>query len=288
MRRLLPPLLALLVAGGATYVIRAMVLAPRDGTATAMAPEPVAPPQRAVLVAARDLAIGEFVRADGLRWQDWPDGEVPGSYLLRGSASESELIDAVVRRPVGAGEPLSATSVVKPGERGFLAAVLEPGMRAISVPVDDASSSAGLIFPGDRVDLVLTHLIEAPAGQGGARRVSATVLADVRVIAMGRSLKPEASEETLVATPVRTATLETSARDAEKVALANELGKLSLSLRSLASSPNEADPSPGIVSSTWDHEVSPALRPGNQPPTTLAIIRGAKAESLPVHQGARP
>ena len=66
--------------------------------------------------------------------------------------------------------------MVKPGERGFLAAVLEPGMRAISVPIDEASGNAGLIFPGDQVDLILTQTIEAARRPAGARRVSETVL----------------------------------------------------------------------------------------------------------------
>lgn len=286
MRRLLPPLLALLVAGGATYMVRNLILGPQDDAATTAAEAPAAPLPRAVLVAARDLTTGEFVRADSLRWQDWPEVEVPASYLLRGTADPSELVGAVVRRQIGTGEPLSAASVVKPGERGFLAAVLEPGMRAISVPVDDASSSAGLIFPGDRVDLVLTHLVETHAGQGSPSRVSETVLADVRVIAMGRSLRSGAGDGDPSGVPARTATLETTPKDAEKVVLASELGKLALSLRSLAAPADAANPQPGLVSSTWDHDVSPALRPQNQPHGTLSIVRGAKAENVPVPQGA--
>ena len=104
-----------------------------------------------------------------MRWQDWPDVAVPETYLVRGQGDETQFVGAVVRRPLTVGQPLSAGSVVKPGERGFLAAVLEPGMRAISVPVDEAAGNAGLIFPGDRVDLILTQTLSAEGDSGGRR-----------------------------------------------------------------------------------------------------------------------
>ena len=286
MRRVLLPLLALLLAGGATFGFRSLVQGPRNQPAADVPAAASAPEMRGVLVAAKDLSTGEFVQADSLRWQDWPDVQVPDTYLLRGAATEADMIGAVLRRHVGAGEPLAAASVVRPGERGFLAAVLEPGMRAISVPVDDAASNAGLVFPGDRIDVILTHLLEIQGDPGGPRRVSETVLRDVRVIAMGRSLKSEAAGGDALTAPARTATLETSPAEAEKVALANELGKLSLSLRSLAATGMDADRRASQVSRTWDQEVSPALRPENQPRSTLSLVRGDKAENVPVRRGA--
>jgi pilus assembly protein CpaB len=141
---------------------------------------------------------------------------------------------AVVRRPLAIGEPIVDGNLVKPGDRGFLAAVLDPGMRAVSVPVDEASSNAGLIFPGDRVDLILTQTIEPNGESAGSRRVSETVLQDVRIIAMGRELTSEGGADGEGGKPARTATLEATPAAAEKVALVTELGKLSLSLRSLA------------------------------------------------------
>ena len=170
MRRLLLPLVALLLAGTATFAVRAW-LERRDPPAVAAAPEPVL--RKAVLVAAADLAVGSFVQPDSLRWQDWPDVAVPETYLVRGQGDEAQFVGAVVRRPLIVGQPLTAGSVVKPGERGFLAAVLEPGMRAISVPVDEAAGNAGLIFPGDRVDLILTQTLSAdgdPAGDAAGQR----------------------------------------------------------------------------------------------------------------------
>jgi pilus assembly protein CpaB len=148
------------------------------------------------------------------------------------------MIGAVVRKRIATGEPLTDGAVVKPGERGFLAAVLEPGMRAVSVPITPASSNSGLIFPGDRVDLILTQSLIESESEGSVRRVSETVLNDIRIIAMGTETSddPEAGQAHEKA---KTATLEVTPSQAEKVALLTELGKLSLSLRSLAAATPE-------------------------------------------------
>ncbi|MFO1067233.1 MAG: Flp pilus assembly protein CpaB [Geminicoccaceae bacterium] len=287
-RRLVLPLVALALAGGAAWTARSWLAAQHQG-AVAAATEPAAP-HKQVLVAAVDLRAGQFVEPDAVRWQDWPDVSLPDSYLVKGVAAEDELTGAVVRLDLPAGQPIARSGVVRPGDRGFLAAVLDPGMRAISVPVDEASGNAGLIFPGDRVDLILTQTL---GGDGGgdakepARRVSETVLADVRVIAMGRRLRTETEEEQ-PADKARTATLEVTPAGAEKVALVTDLGRLSLSLRSLAlAEETPADPAPGSRF-TWDSDVARALRPENQPTTTLAVIRGGESLVLNVPKGARP
>jgi len=287
MRRLMAPTAALLLAAGTTYAVRSYLDREPGGTATVVVETAEPAPTKAVLVAARNLSTGDFVQPDGLRWQEWPDVELPESYLERGKAQEADLVGAVVRRGLAAGEPLSVSSVVKPGDRGFLAAVLDPGMRAVSVPVDEASSNAGLIFPGDRVDLIVTQNLDLSAEAGAAtRRVSETVLRDLRVIAMGRSLKGEAEGDLVAGTQVRTATLETTPAGAEKIALASELGKLSLSLRSLAVGDGAQPPGTAAPTHTWDLEVSPALRPENQPHATMALVRGGKAETVTVRRGA--
>ena len=220
-----------------------------------------------------------------MRWQDWPDVAVPETYLVRGQGDETQFVGAVVRRPLTVGQPLSTGSVVKPGERGFLAAVLEPGMRAISVPVDEAAGNAGLIFPGDRVDLILTQTLSAEGASGGDRRVSETVLEDLRVIAMGRRLTSGDAEEESAGKPARTATFEATPEAAEKIALVAELGKLALSLRSLAVADVEGA-APAGRKLTWDADASPALRPENQPRSSLTVMRGDKLETVSVRRGA--
>ena len=281
MRRLLLPIFALLLAGTATFAVRAW-LERRDQPPAAAAPEPVQ--RKAVLVAAADLAVGTFVPPDALRWQDWPDVAVPATYLVRGEADEKQFEGAVVRLPLTTGQPLTVSHVVKSGERGFLAAVLEPGMRAISVPVDEAAGNAGLVFPGDRVDLILTQTLSADGDPAGSRRVSETVLEDLRVIAMGRRLSNGGAEEGGAGQQARTATLEATPAAAEKVALVAELGKLALSLRSLAQAGGSEVGNGRKL--TWDADASPALRPENQPRSNLAVIRGDKLETVSIRRGA--
>lgn len=283
MRRILLPLVALVLAGLSTFAVRIWLEAQRQPTAVAAAKEPER--RKAVLVAAKELPVGAFVQPDSLRWQDWPDVATPDSYLVQGTADPADLTGAVVRRPMGAGQPITMDGVVKPGERGFLAAVLEPGMRAISVAVDEASSNAGLVFPGDRVDLVLTQTIAASGDPTGSRRVGETVLENLRIIAMGRRLTASATDESTAGTTVKTATLEATPAEAEKIALVTEIGKISLSLRSLGAADH-----PGLVADgkrfTWDSDASVALRPENQPHSTMSVIRADKIETISVRRGA--
>ncbi len=288
-RRILLPVFALALAGGTAWLAHDWVQAQKRPASAAAAPEPVE--RKAVLVAAVGLDAGQFLQPDHMRWQEWPDVSLPDSYIVKGATPEEGLAGAVVRQRVAAGQPLTRAAVVKPGDRGFLAAVLEPGMRAVSVPVDEASSNAGLIFPGDRVDLILTQSIGGDsAGEGAktpARRVSETVLADVRVIAMGRKLRNESGEEGVGGDKARTTTLEVDGRGAEKVALVTELGKLSLSLRSLAHADGGQPAAPADAGTrfTWDSDVARSLLPENQPVSTLAIIRGGEAKIVNLPKG---
>jgi pilus assembly protein CpaB len=288
-RRILFPGIALALAVGAALFARSWLEEQRRPTvAEAAAP---AIKLKQVLVAAEDLHVGRFLEAGVMRWQDWPDVSLPSGYIVEGSGSPDELSGAVVRHEVAAGQPIIRTAVVKPGDRGFLAAVLDPGMRAVSVPVDEASSNAGLIFPGDRVDLILTQRIGGDGeGQSAPRRVSETVLGNVRVIAMGRSLRGDQAEDGPPVAQVRTATLEVTPEGAEKVALVTELGKLSLSLRSLARIQNgeAAEAAEAAERITWDSDVARVLRPENRPASTLALIRGRESSLIALPKGALP
>ncbi|MEZ5835163.1 MAG: Flp pilus assembly protein CpaB [Geminicoccaceae bacterium] len=291
LQRLMIPLIALIFAGATAYIARNWIEEKDTKPAVATAAPVPEVKYKKVLVASSALGIGSFVKPDSLEWQKWPDVDVPDSYFVEGERSKTELDGAVVRLPIVVGEPITEGSMVKPGDRGFLAVVLDPDMRAVSIPVDEASSNAGLISPGDRVDVILTQnvTVKGPKDEDIARRVSETVLQDVKVIAMGRQMDPAGlslpdQQGRNSNGQARTTTLEVTPRGAELVAVATELGKISLSLRSLAS---RRTPEDRVVSSvpTWDSDVSHALQPTNGKSSELVVIRGSSSSSVDVPAG---
>lgn len=293
-RRLIVLLVALATAGGTALYARSWVQGQR-APAAAPGPEVVVVKEdlREVLVAAENLPAGTFVAPKAVRWQRWPSGDLPETYFVRDQRGLDAVTGAVVRRGIAKGEPLTDGAVVLPGDRGFLAAVLEPGMRAVSVPINEASGNAGLIFPGDRVDLILTQTLADGSGEG-QRMVSETALESIRVIAIGRRLNDDPAMPD--ANQGRTATLEVTPKQAEVVALVTELGKLSLSLRSLARPEEVAAleaPQPGAQEEaeervTWDREASLARRAARQGDSQrLLVVRGGEKTEMSV-PGGRP
>jgi pilus assembly protein CpaB len=286
MRRILFLLAALSLAGGTAWYSKRMLDRAQLAAATVTQREPVR--FKEVLVATGPVTVGEFVRPESFRWQAWPDVEVPATFFVKGERDPVDLEGAVARRPLDTGEPVTEAALVKPGERGFLAAVLAPGMRAISVPVDDASSNAGLIYPGDHVDLLLSQTLTATNDSASARRVAETVLEDVRVLAMGRRIKPhEDPDLSSAGTQIRTVTLEVTPEGAEAVALVTDLGRLSISLRSLATPAEMAAPRTAAAARrlTWDADVAKALKVETD---NLTIFRGKDASTVDLRTGALP
>ncbi len=211
-----------------------------------------------VVVADRDLPAGSVIESSRVRWQAWPDDSVDDAYVVQRNGVGEGLIDnlvgSIVRRAIAAGEPITASKVFKRENAGFLSGMLRPGMRAISIKVTAASGAAGFILPGDRVDVVLTSEWREKSEQLGniVRRFSETILYDVRVLAIDQSTN-DVEENAQVS---ETATLEILPKQAEMVAVASSMGRLSLSLRSLT--PGPGDTSYGD-SFTSDREVSRAL-----------------------------
>jgi pilus assembly protein CpaB len=282
LRRIIVLLVAVVAAGATAMYARNWIENQQNNNAAVAAPAPEEVYE--VLVADTNLPAGTFVKPQHLRWQRWPTDDVPETYVLKGARTEDVMVGAVVRRGIAEGFPITDGSVVKPGERGFLAAVLAPGMRAVSLPINATSSNSGLVFPGDRVDLILTQTLLAADG-ATTRRVSETVLRDIRIIAMGSELSDVAGEDKNYE-KAKTATFEVTPRVAEKVALLGELGKLSLSLRSLAHA--EADPAPSDEepSYTWDLDVSSVLRSDHRLTSRLLVLRGSDAQDVEIQQGA--
>ena len=230
LRNILLLVFALIAAGGTALFARGWMISERAALNAQHKPVP-AQASQFVLVAKTNLPIGRFVKADDFRWQGWPDGALAPNYLVKGKRQPEELVGAVLRASLIAGEPVTDARLVKPGERGFMAAVLEPGMRALSLPVNPTTGISGFVFPGDRVDLLVTHMVET---DNGGKRKSAlateTVLSDLRVLAIDQ--KTDDQDNKPVA--AKTVTLEATAKQAEIIRIAARLGTLSLTLRSLA------------------------------------------------------
>jgi pilus assembly protein CpaB len=226
---------ALLIAGVTAIMAKNMFTG-------ASAPQAEATPQQApqgpeVLVATRTLPVGTIIDAEAFRYQPWPQGLVQDAYFTRGEANADpqSLIGTVVRNEITAGQPLSQGAIVRPGERGFLAAALGPGMRAVTVGVSATSGVAGFVFPGDRVDLVLTQEVEGNGENSGPPlRASETIVRNIRVLAVDQRLNARDENGNQVAQTVSTITFEATPKIAEKIAVAQTIGQLSLSLRSLA------------------------------------------------------
>jgi pilus assembly protein CpaB len=289
MRRFLFPLIALVTAAGTALLVNAWLEDQKRAALASVQPVTVIaePDYIEVLVAAERLLPGSFVKPGAVRWQKWPDVEVPASYQVRGRGDDAELTGSVVRHVLAPGDPILPENFIRPGDRGFLAAVLDPDMRAVSLPVDEASSNAGLILPGDRVDLILTQSMGRGGEGGSARRVSETILENLRVIAMGRRLHTD-PEDDLGNSAVRTATLEVSPEGAEVVALVTELGKLSLSLRSIASAMEPSSVRPPRRAVTWDSDISQVLESSGPSAATFTVMRGSASTQQSSAVESRP
>ncbi|MGH6917216.1 MAG: Flp pilus assembly protein CpaB [Geminicoccaceae bacterium] len=281
LRRIIVLLVAVVAAGATAMYARSWIEGQQNNIAAVAAP--ASEEIYEVLVADAYLPAGTFVKPHHLRWQRWPTDDVPDTYVLKGARAQDVMVGAVVRRGIAEGFPITDGSVVKPGDRGFLAAVLAPGMRAVSLPINATSSNSGLIFPGDRVDLILTQTLQAADG-ATMRRASETVLHNIRIIAMGSETSDEGGEDKNYE-KAKTATFEVEPRVAEKVALLSELGKLSLSLRSLANENAESPPTDEEQSYTWDLDVSSVLRSDHRLTSRLLVLRGSDAQDVQLQQG---
>lgn len=285
MRRVFFLFAALVIAGGTAFFARTWLTSERAAAVQVARPDPVPqrPPALQVLVARGDLRTGQIIRPDDLRWQVWPEGTMAPTYIVEGRRPLSDFVGAVARGPVSAGEPITEGRVVLPGSRGFMAAVLTPGMRAVSVPVTATSGISGFVFAGDRVDLLLTHKL--PSASGEERHAAETILRDVRVIGLDQRLDSKPGDPAQVA---KTATLEVTAKQSEVIALAVEMGKLSMSLRSLQESVDgeasgeaadivvgpDGQPTVQAVSFTRDDQISRLLAPPGTAKEGVTVFRG--------------
>jgi pilus assembly protein CpaB len=268
-RTLILFVIALSLAGGTAMLVRSF-LAQKAAEVEAAPLARAAAPQKSVLVARGTIARGQILKPQDFSWQIWPEGGIDKNYIQAGTRTTDAFSGWVARDPFAPGEPITEAKIVAPGSRGFLAAALAPGMRAVSVPVTATSGISGFVFPGDRVDLLITHRLSGSAEN--SHEAAETVLHDVRVIAVDQKLDTKNSEA-LVA---HTATLEVTPKQSEIIAVATEIGKLSLSLRSLAAgAPTDGAAGDARGTYTLDSEVSQLLpKPGASGENGVIVLRG--------------
>src|SRR2546423_12725160 len=211
----------------------------QQAAASAPATVPVGPK---VLVAKKALPVGTIIDAESFTYQPWPKELMQSAYYVEGSpdANPQSLLGTVVRYPITAGQPVTRGTLVGPQDRGFLAAALGEGMRAITVPVNASTGVAGFVFPGDHVDLVLTQQVEG-GGDGAALKVSETIVRNIRVLATDQRISEKDKDGKTDVKTFANVTIEVTPKIAEKIAVAQSLGTLSLSLRSLADNSAELE-----------------------------------------------
>lgn len=203
---------------------------------------PAVPLGPKVLVAKKALPVGTIIDAESFAYQPWPKELMQGAYYLEGApdGDPKALLGTVVRYAITAGQPVTRGALVGPKDRGFLAAALGPGMRAVTIPMGDASGVAGFVFPGDHVDLMLTQQVTG-GGDGPALKVTETIIRNIRVLATDQRVTSTDEEGNTKVKTFSNVTVEVTPRIAEKIAVAQSLGNLSLSLRSIADNTSELE-----------------------------------------------
>lgn len=228
--------IAILVAAGAAAIVAAFFVR------SAMQPQvverpaveaPVRAPTAHVLAARNDLSMGQRVAPGDLYWQPWPEEALSPAYIRQSADGDAinRLAGSVVRAAIAQGEPITERRLVAPGQSGFMAAVISPGMRAVAVPTSARAGAGGFILPNDRVDVIVTA-----QGAGGGFNAT-TLLENVRVLAIDQTFAEDGSGAVVGST----ATLELTPTQARNAAQAMAQGSLTLSLRSLADADEPVD-----------------------------------------------
>jgi pilus assembly protein CpaB len=187
-----------------------------------------------VLVAAKDIGLGAVVAEHHFTWQKWPlDGVRPGMITEARRSQMHQIDGSIARSPIIAGEPVTVQKLIKAGQGGVVAAILPSGMRAVSTRIEPRTAVGGLILPNDHVDVILIRTVRSRSGKESF--VADTLFRNVRVLAIGQQIEAAVGKKTAESSgSTTTATLEMTPRQAELLALANSMGEITLSLRSIA------------------------------------------------------
>ncbi|WDI33194.1 Flp pilus assembly protein CpaB [Hyphococcus flavus] len=217
-----------LVAGAAAFFLML-------GNDTEIAPVQIVEPVREetvrVLVSSNNIQRGQRLTLEDTRWIAWPKKAVQPNFITEETTdAREELESAVARSLIVAGEPIVNAKIVKAGSSGLMAAILAPGMRAVTLRVSPETSSGGFILPGDRVDILFA------AGRDGREGGARTIFENVRVLAVNTTYSENTENSHIDGSNV---TLELSPNDAEAFTSARGAGSLNLVLRSIFKPEND-------------------------------------------------
>jgi len=270
--------LALSVAGISTYLIQTF----STPEAIQALEEKAAPVKTQILVATKALNPGDILNADSVTWRAWPEGSLSEHYFSVEKDDQreekfKEVNEAIVRRPIQAGEPIIEAKFFKSDSPGFMAGMLDKGMRAVSVPVTANNSVSGFILPGDHVDILIVHdkgkeaikkatpVKKLAVGENRPvvplvvlKSMTETVLQNILVLAVDQAIgKVEGN-----ALPAKTLTFQLTPKQSEMLLTARATGQLSVVLRDIATLTDTVEDSAGTF--TTDVEISPFLRDINK------------------------
>lgn len=193
-------------------------------------------PMVEILLAAKNIPIGNTLTDNSVRWQEWPEDKVFPNAIIKGKPDAKDVIGKKLRRAMLKDEPITPSALIPEAKGGFMAAALEPGMRAVSIEVDADTSVAGFVTPGDYVDVLVNYALKVRSNNPQAlqreavKAISETILSSIRVLAVDQS------SDTIDGTKVsvgKTITLEVTPQQAEKLLTADSMGKIQLALRKM-------------------------------------------------------
>jgi len=194
-----------------------------------------------VLVAKSDIGMGQTVSPADVRWQEWPITAATGNFIRKSERPDAieTTSGSIARYPFVSGEPIREAKLVSAKGSGFMAAILPAGMRAISTQISPETGAGGFILPNDHVDVILTRRqTDADKGAtGGDTHSSEIILTNVRVLAIDQNVQEKDGQKVVVG---KTATLELTPTQTERLALSQQLGSLSLALRSISDASRDA------------------------------------------------
>lgn len=273
----------LVIAIGVAMLVKASMVKPvKDETGQVVT--------KKILVAAKNLKIGDDLDEEDLRWQEWPEKAMfKGAILHKKDKKVLDAISGRMARDVSKNEPILRSMVITEEKGNFLAASMEPGMRAMAIKVSAETSAGGFISPSDYVDVILTHEVRIRAGEDAKalsatinRYASQTVLENIRVLAVDQKSKRKAEDEKAKAG--RTVTVEVTSKQAEKLSLASAMGDLSLVLRKLGdeSKVGESDLTTDVMVSSALKEMAAVSKKASSVRTVVRVYNGNTVQEISV------